>query len=86
MSPYVSLVGRNVEVTYRAFGATSMLAAGILLGFSDDYIVIEQHCDLHGSTEPTPIVVRYSWIIRFREVAIDCSCNAVTGCTCGSPS
>ncbi len=71
--------GRNVEVTYRAFGTTSMLAAGILLGFSDDYVVIEQYYDLHGSTEPTPIVVRYSWIIRFREVAIDCSCNSVLG-------
>ena len=66
MSPYVCALGKKVEVIYRPFGTRNLLAVGILLGFSDDHILIEQHYDRHGTVEPFPMVIRYSWIVRFK--------------------
>jgi hypothetical protein len=67
MSPYVSLLGKRVEVIYRAFGTMELLAVGTLLNFSDDYILIEQNFDRYGPIEPLPLVIRYSWIVRITE-------------------
>ena len=70
MSPYVSLLGKYVEVTYRAFGTVHLLSAGILIDFSDEHIVIEQHRDGYGAVEPFELLIKYSWIVDFRENSI----------------
>ena len=66
MSRHTPLLGRRVEVVYR-FGTIELFASGVLLGDSDDYILIEQHADQYGSVRVFQLKIPCSWIIRLNE-------------------
>jgi hypothetical protein len=68
MSPYASVLGKHIEVEYRGFGTTNLLAVGTLISISDDLIVIEEHRHAYGIHSSFQTPIRYGWIVRFREI------------------
>jgi hypothetical protein len=64
MSRNASLIGKRIEVVYRC-GTIDLFASGLLLDDAEDYIVIEQHADQHGSVRAFQLKIPYEWIVRF---------------------
>jgi hypothetical protein len=63
-----TLLGKRVEAVYR-FNSLEMLAIGLLLDYTDNSILIEQHADQYGEVSSFQLVIPYAWIIRLSESA-----------------
>ena len=66
LSPYSELLGKRVEVAYR-FGAIELFAVGVLMGYSQDSVIIEQDADQYGAIPVLTLKIPYARIIRLRE-------------------
>ena len=63
MTRYSSLLGRCVEVVYR-IGAVHLLAVGVLLGDSGEFIFVGQRLDQQGSTKAFQLKIPYHCIVQ----------------------
>jgi len=66
MARYSALLGRPVEVQYRA-GAIVLPASGIFVADSGRSIFLEQHLDQHGHGKQFRWEIPYQYIVRIRE-------------------
>ena len=65
MDRYFSPLGTSVEVVYR-FGGTELFASGALIGYTEDYLILEQHSDQYGSVDRLPVKIPYACILRIQ--------------------
>ena len=63
MARYSSQLGKKVEVVYR-LGIIDLLAVGILVGDSGQFILVEQHCEQHGSVKTFHLKIPYDRMVR----------------------
>ena len=63
MTRYSCLLGRRVEVVYR-LGTVHLLAVGVLLADSGEFIFVEQHFDHYGSIKTVHLKIPYHCIVR----------------------
>lgn len=66
MARYASLLGRRVEVHYRA-GEVTLPATALLVADSGRSIFLEEHCVLRGRTQTFRWEIPYSCILRLEE-------------------
>ena len=65
MDRYFSPLGTSVEVVYR-FGGTELFASGALVGYTEDYLILEQHSDQFGSVPCFRVKIPYACILRIQ--------------------
>jgi hypothetical protein len=65
MDRYFSPLGTSVDVVYR-FGCTELFASGALIGYTEDYLILEQHSDQYGSVDCFPVKIPYACILRIQ--------------------
>jgi hypothetical protein len=66
LNSYSSLLGKRIEVAYR-FGPIDLFALGVLMGYSEDSIIIEQDADQYGAIPVLTLKIPYTRIIRMNE-------------------
>ena len=66
MARYANLLGRRVEVHYRA-GEVTLPATALLVADSGRSIFLEEHCVLRGRTQTFRWEIPYSCILRIEE-------------------
>ena len=66
MTRYSCLLGRRVEVVYR-LGTVHLLAVGVLLADSGEFIFVGQHLDQHGSIKAFQLKIPYHCIVQLNE-------------------
>jgi len=66
MARYASLLGRRVEVHYRA-GEVTLPATALLVADSGRSIFLEEHCVVRGRTQTFRWEIPYSCILRIEE-------------------
>jgi hypothetical protein len=67
MSAYTSLVGKRVEVSYRA-GDIQLTATGKLSVDSGNSIRLEDHFSQSGRNKTLRLEIPYSSVVRVREI------------------
>lgn len=68
MARYTSLIGKRVEVSYRA-GDILLSAAGALVADSGEAIYVEEHFVQRGNSKTLRIEIPYPCILRMAEAA-----------------
>ncbi len=66
MARYCALLGKRVEVSYRA-GDIELPAIGILVADSGKSIFLEEHFSQHGRVQTFRWEIPYQWIVRLNE-------------------
>jgi hypothetical protein len=65
MDRYFSPLGTSVDVVYR-FGSIELFASGTLIGYTEDYLILEQHSDQYGGVECFLAKIPYACIVRIQ--------------------
>jgi hypothetical protein len=68
MARHTSLIGKRVEVSYRA-GDILLSAVGALVADSGQSVYLEERFIQHGNSKTLRIEIPYPYIVRMAEVA-----------------